>query len=79
MQVYMAIKIQVVFWVVTPCGDVLGYHRFVVPCCTLLQVGFTLKINIKMSQHRRTRLGQQEISPIQNTEFGPLVENSTCI
>jgi hypothetical protein len=30
----MAVKIQVaVFWIVTPCSDVVGYRRFGEPCC----------------------------------------------
>jgi len=30
----MAVKIQVVvFWVVKPCSDVVGYQRFGCPCC----------------------------------------------
>jgi hypothetical protein len=27
----------VVFWVMTPCSDVVGYHRFGGPCCLHLQ------------------------------------------
>jgi hypothetical protein len=34
----MAMMIQVVvFWVMTPCSDVVGYQRFGGPCCLHLQ------------------------------------------
>jgi len=33
-EVFTAMKIQiVVFWVVMPCSDVVGYRRFGGPCC----------------------------------------------
>jgi hypothetical protein len=33
-EVFTAMNIQVVvFWVVTPCSDVIGYQRFGGPCC----------------------------------------------
>jgi len=43
-----------VFWVVTPCSDVVGYQRFGRPCCIHLQgeVG----ILPTMSQPRRPRV-----------------------
>jgi hypothetical protein len=34
----MVVKIQVkVFWVVMPCGVVVGYKHFEGPCCFILQ------------------------------------------
>jgi len=30
-------EIQVMFWVVTPCSDVVGYHLFGGSCCLHLQ------------------------------------------
>jgi hypothetical protein len=31
---FTAVKMQVeVFWVVMPCSDVVGYQRFIDPCC----------------------------------------------
>jgi hypothetical protein len=37
-EAFTAMSIQVlVFWIVTPCGDVLGYQRFGGPSCLLLQ------------------------------------------
>jgi hypothetical protein len=42
-------KIQdAVFWVMTSCSDVVGYHRFGEPCC----VHFHLDLNL----HRRRNL-----------------------
>jgi hypothetical protein len=36
--IYTTVNIQVeVFWVVTPCSAVVGYHRFGGPCCLHLQ------------------------------------------
>jgi hypothetical protein len=36
-ELFTAMKIQVaVFWVVTPCNDVVGYQRFGEPCCLRL-------------------------------------------
>jgi hypothetical protein len=42
----MAVKIQVeVFWVVTPCGVVVGYQHFKVPYC--LRFHFIMKIQVE--------------------------------
>jgi hypothetical protein len=39
-----AVMFQVeVFWIVTPCGVVIGYQRFRGTCCLHLQGGVTLK------------------------------------
>jgi hypothetical protein len=44
-EVFTAVKIQVqVFWVVTPCNDVVGYQRFRNPCCLHLQGMMAKKI-----------------------------------
>jgi hypothetical protein len=38
-EVFAAVLYQVeVFWVVTPCNVVVGYHHFGGPCCLHLQV-----------------------------------------
>jgi len=35
--VFTAVKIQMVFWVVTLCSFAVGYQRFRGPCCLLSQ------------------------------------------
>jgi len=37
------LKIQIVFWVVTPCSDVVGYQRYGGPCCLHLQGEVTIQ------------------------------------
>jgi len=38
-EVYTAVRSQVaVFWVLTPCSDLVGHERFGGPCCLHLQV-----------------------------------------
>jgi len=38
-EVFIAVKIQVVvFWVMMPCSDVLGYHCFMGPCASIFRV-----------------------------------------
>jgi len=34
-EVFIVIKIQVVFWILIPCSDVVGYQHFGGPCCML--------------------------------------------
>jgi hypothetical protein len=38
-EIFTAMKIQIViFWVVTPCSNMVGYQRFGGPCCFHLQI-----------------------------------------
>jgi hypothetical protein len=36
-EIFTATKIEVIFWVVTSCSDVVGYHCFGGSCCLHLQ------------------------------------------
>jgi hypothetical protein len=36
-EVFMAVKIQVIFWVVMPCNTAIEYQHFRGPCCLHLQ------------------------------------------
>jgi hypothetical protein len=46
-RIFTAMKIQVaVFWVMTPCSDVVGYQRFGEPCCLHLQGCSYLRPNL---------------------------------
>jgi len=50
----MAMKIQfVVFWVVTPCNDVVGYQRFGGSCCLHLhpKAGSSMVLHITALRH----------------------------
>jgi len=38
--------IQVVFWVVTPCSDVVRYQNFGGPCCLNLQGNYAISSKV---------------------------------
>jgi hypothetical protein len=51
LEVFMAVNIQIkVFWIVTPCSDVVGYQRFGGSCCLHVQ-GEEKKRWYFLSQH----------------------------
>jgi hypothetical protein len=58
-KILCAMNIQVqIFWVVTPCGFVVGYQRFVGPCCLHLHgEGFSETL---VSYHNTTWRHNQE-------------------
>jgi hypothetical protein len=46
-EIFTAVKIHVsVFWVVTPCSDVVGYYNFGRPCCFHLHPSVTINLLI---------------------------------